>query len=394
MPALIGSDRILIDYDDSFEPQMVPEGYVAVLAPPTLWGAFRILCAPTFQPGETYRRGGWYLKSGDLHTFIEELYQDKDRPFYKLFEFVSKFRGISFIAKQKLFTKYFTRKVRTHYELDPDIYAAILDEEMVYTCGFFEQNDDSLLDAQYCKLDRLLDRMQLPRGKISVLELGSGWGSFSRRLVMQNDLAEYVGLTISKEQIVRAKELDNQRLTGEQNGRITYRLEDYLDHECHVLGGYDGIAVIGMMEHVGLGDYPNFLQKICSLLKPDRRAVIHTIIANKSGEPTNSWIDRHIFPGGYAPALAEVLSAAESINCKIEAVFTHEPENYRRTIEAWAENFLLNWQQYREDKISDWPDSKADELFRIWYFYLSAVRNMFSPGAMDFRIAHFVIRKP
>lgn len=394
MPRLIGSHRVLVDYADNMELDALPDDCIAVLAPPSLGGALKILCSPTFQPGETFRRGEWYLKKGEVSEFIEELYVDQTRLFYKFFHFAANFRGLSFYLKQHVFTKFFTRKVHKHYDCDSDLYQAFLDEEMVYTCGFFEQQKDTLSQAQSRKLELVIERLQLPAENAQVLEIGCGWGALPRRLITTNESATYIGLTISKGQFDRAKILDTQRLRPEQKQRITYRLEDYLDHHPDNHDGYDGIAVIGMMEHVGLKHHDIFLEKICSLLKPGRRAVIHTIIAGKSDEPTNSWIDKYIFHGGYAPSMAEVVKATEKCTCKVETVFTHAPENYRRTIEEWCANLERNWPRYRSENLGTWSNRKADELYRIWYFYLSAVRNMFVPGTMDFQVAHFVIKKP
>ena len=393
LPHVIKSNLVKIDYYDSLNLETQRDSEKFILAPPSLWAFIKIFIFPAFQSGETYKNGEWYLKQGSLTHFLEEVYRHKDRLFFRYFLFTYRAKYFSFMVRQRFFTRYFTRKVRHHYEFDSDLYSIFLDAEMVYTCAFFENEKDQLSIAQSRKLDTVIERMKLPNGKIKLLEIGCGWGSLARRVVKMNPEIQYTGLTIAKDQIKRAKLLDNQRLTSEQNNRINYLLEDYLDHIADGNTGYDGIAVIGMMEHVGLGHYDKFLQKICSLLKFERRAVIHTIISDKSGEPTNTWIDKHIFHGGYAPSLAEITHAVEKCSCKIEIIFVHKPDHYRRTIECWLHNFEENWDSYKSNNLATWSNEKSDELFRTWHFYLSSVRNMFVPTAMNFQVAHIVIIK-
>jgi len=393
MPHVLSSGRVKVDYDDVMNGETERDETEFVLAPPRAWALIKILISPAYQGGETYRNGDWYLKQGSLTKFLEDLYRDQDRFFFRYFLFTYRAKYFSFIIKQKLFTKYYTRRSRRHYEFDSDLYSIFLDDEMVYTCAFFDGADDDLASAQLRKLDTVVSRMKLPDSSVRLLDIGCGWGSLSRRVVTTHSNVNYTGLTIARDQIERANLLDDKRLTSEQRNRIEYRLEDYLDHTAKNASRYDGISVIGMMEHVGLGHYDKFLQKICSLLKPERRAVIHTIISSKSGEPTNTWIDKYIFHGGYAPSLAEITRAVEKCSCKIETVFVHEPYHYRRTIECWLHNFEANWDSYKSSKLASWGNERSDELFRIWHFYLSAVRNMFVREAMDFRVAHVVVIK-
>lgn len=392
LPKMIGNENVYLDFEGGILPQEALNSRV-VLAAPTFWKMMYILMSPRMQSGETFRRGEWYIRKGSLSELVEEMYKDKDRAFFRYFLFLSNFRGLKFALKQRLFVRFFTRKVKAHYNVDSDLYETFLDKEMVYTCAFFNEAGVDLFDAQMRKLDTIVSRMKLPSGNSKILEIGCGWGSLSRRLARTRPDVQYTGLTLAVEQIERAQQLDSERLTPEQLDRVEYLCEDYLDHEVDNGDGYDGIAVIGMMEHVGLGHHETFLKKICGLLNNDRRAVIHTIIAGSSGEPTNSWIDRHIFHGGYAPSLAEIMLSVENCDCVVEDVFTYDPANYRKTIECWLENFLNEWETYRLSKLSDWSDEKSDELFRIWYFYLSAVRNMFVPDAMSFRVAHVVVKK-
>lgn len=393
LPFLLGNNRVYVDYDDQLDASSTTSECEFLLAPPSLWPLIKILTFPAFQTGETYRNGKWYLKVGDLSLFLESLYRDKNRAFFRYFRFTYNLGFASFYVRQKLFTKHFTRQSKRHYNVDSDLYEMFLDDEMVYTCAFFESADTELEDAQRHKLDTVIDRMMLPGEPVRILDIGCGWGSLSRRITSSHQNVSYTGISIAKDQIDRAERIDQERLAPEQRSRIEYRLEDYADHQDPNGSGYDGISIIGMMEHVGLGHYGFFLAKICSLLKRDRRAVIHTIVSKRSNEPTNSWIDKHIFHGGYAPSLSEITKAVEACTCKVEAVYVYEPHHYRMTIQHWLNNFERNWATFKEIKLSDWSEQRSDVLFRTWFFYLSAVRNMFAPEAMNFQVAHVVIMK-
>jgi cyclopropane-fatty-acyl-phospholipid synthase len=111
-------------------------------------------------------------------------------------------------------------------------------------------------------------------------------------------------LSISKNQLAWSKKRDGECLLPAQARRIEYRLEDYVDHER--TNHYDAISVIGMIEHVGLGGYPELFSTIHRLLKPGAKALIHTIVSPLASVPSNRWIEKHIFSGGYAPSISEL----------------------------------------------------------------------------------------
>jgi cyclopropane-fatty-acyl-phospholipid synthase len=348
-----------------------------VLAPPRLWTIMKILVMPDMCVGESYVVGNWYLVKGSLTDFLDAVERNANAAFRSYYDFISRMGGWRYYLSQYILNKTYTRKVKEHYEIDSKIYELILDHEMLYTCAFFTNQEQDLATAQQNKLRITIERMALPEGPIRVLDMGCGWGGFARAIVKANRGAEVCGLTISASQIEWARKRDAEELSSHEAARIEYRQEDYVSHdrtEC-----YDSISVIGMIEHVGLGGYDEFFAKIYGLLKSGGTAVIHTIISPLPAVPSNSWIDKRIFRGGYIPSISELIRVAERHSFHISGVHIHRPWNYRRTIECWLENFINNI-----DRVggylatTGYRAADTDRFIRTWIFYLSSVRNMFS----------------
>lgn len=168
--------------------------------------------------------------------------------------------------------------------------------------------------------------------------------------------ADVTGITLSEEQLKVA----NERVAGAGlAGRVRFRLEDYRRTQ----GKFDRIASVGMFEHVGVEHYPAYFKQVSSLLTDDGVALIHTIGRSDGAGATNAWISKYIFPGGYAPALSEVLPAVERaglIVTDVEILRLH----YAYTLAEWRRRFLANW---------DRAKNIYDERFcRMWEFYLAA----------------------
>lgn len=370
---MIASKKIsvVIDGDTS------PDDAEFILAPPGLWITIRILFAPNLWVGESFVDGSWYLQKGSLTEFLDVIRKEAPPLFRRYYEFAAALRGLRFYFSQYLFSGYYTRKVRQHYEVDSKIYEMILNSEMVYTCGFFEKTDQSLETAQQDKLAVAIARLELPQGPTRILDIGCGWGATARAIVRAHRNAEVCGLSISEGQIEWARKRDASVLATEQQRRIEYRVEDYVDHKR--AGLYDAVVVIGMIEHVGLGGYETFFRALYDFLKRDGTAVIHTIVSPTPADPTNRWIDRYIFVGGYAPAVSELVRAIESQPFQVIGLYLHRPANYRRTIECWLDNFTSNEAAIKHRLEAEGEaEEEIDRFFRTWLFYLSGVRNMFS----------------
>jgi cyclopropane-fatty-acyl-phospholipid synthase len=364
-----------------------------VIACPTLWAAIKIVLAPNLNVGETFVAGDWFLRRGKLSDFIALIKANPPRFYGAYYRCVSQFRGFRFYVEQFFLRRYFTRQVRSHYELDPVIYEFILDPELVYTCAFFDTPEDTLADAQQRKIATVISRMRLPEGPSHVLDIGCGWGATERALVRTYPEANVCGLTISRAQVEWASVRDQEHLSDGERARIEYRVEDFAAHKRR--GHYDSICVVGLIEHVGLGGYGEFFRFIHDALKPGGTAVVHTIVAPVSEFPSNRWMDKHIFIGGYAPSVSELTHAIEQVPLALTGAYLHAPSEYRRTIEHWLENLQANRLRLIDHALARAGDREAAErTFRMWDFYLSAVRNMFDPSeSQTYQIAHICVSK-
>jgi cyclopropane-fatty-acyl-phospholipid synthase len=373
---ILNDKNISVDFGDSAE-LTLHDVSDFVVASPRLLALLKLALAPDLWVGESYVAGDWYLKKGDLADFLATIQEKANAPYRRYFDLVSELRGIRYYFGQYLANRYYTRRVRKHYDVDAKIYEAFLDEEMLYTCAFFPRGDEPLASAQQIKLEAVIDRLALPRPDAEVLDIGCGWGGFARAIARQHPTARVCGLSIARSQIDWAVARDATCLTPRQRDRIEYRLEDYVNHDRR--DHYDAIAVIGMIEHVGLGGYNEFFAKLSDFLKLRGRVVIHTIVSPRSAVPSNAWIDRHVFTGGYAPSISELIKAAEQQSFRISAAHIYPPRHYRKTIECWLANFLKNASSTGSYlKQIGYADEEIDRFMRIWTFYLSGVRNMFS----------------
>ena len=254
------------------------------------------------------------------------------------------------------------RNVAHHYDLSGRLYELFLDADRQYSCAYFGQPDYSLEQAQEAKKERLAAKLLLSPGQ-RVLDIGSGWGGLGLHLARRGG-AEVVGVTLSEEQ----HRVSRQRAQAAGlSDRVDFLLQDYRSLE----GRFDRIVSVGMFEHVGTRHYPEFFAKCRDLLTDDGIALLHTI--GRSGGPsaTSAWTRKYIFPGGYSPALSEVVPAIERASLLItdvEVLRLH----YAETLRAWRQRLAKN----RDEVVALY-----DERFlRMWEFYLSASEAMFRYG--------------
>ena len=256
------------------------------------------------------------------------------------------------------------RNVARHYDLDGRLYSLFLDADQQYSCAYFESADQSLDDAQLAKKRHLAAKLLLKPG-VSVLDIGCGWGGLALYLAEMCG-ASVTGITLSEEQFRRAQERAFDRGRARQ---AAFRLIDYRDVE----GAFDRIVSVGMFEHVGVGFYDAFFGKCAGLLKDDGIALLHFIGRKSSPGTTNPWIAKYIFPGGYIPALSEVLPAIERarlIVTDIEVLQLH----YAETLKAWRQRFLAHC-----DEVVRLYDQR---FVRMWEFYLASSEMAFRDGDM------------
>ncbi|HET7806094.1 MAG TPA: cyclopropane-fatty-acyl-phospholipid synthase family protein [Pseudolabrys sp.] len=251
------------------------------------------------------------------------------------------------------------RNVAHHYDLDGRLYSLFLDADRQYSCGYFETPDTSLDDAQLAKKRHLAAKLRLTGGQ-RVLDIGCGWGGLGLYLAEFGG-ANVTGITLSREQHAIANERAAEKHLSE---RASFLLQDYRD----VRGPFDRIVSVGMFEHVGVGYYDTFFKKCATLLADDGVMVLHSIGRSEGPSVTNPWIAKYIFPGGYIPALSEVLPVIEHAGLlvtDIEILRLH----YAETLKAWRERFLA----HRDDVERIYEP----RFVRMWEFYLAAAEMSF-----------------
>jgi cyclopropane-fatty-acyl-phospholipid synthase len=243
--------------------------------------------------------------------------------------------------------------VHRHYDLSGELYRLFLDEDMQYSCAYFERPDMSLEEAQLAKKRHIAAKLALRAGH-HVLDIGSGWGGMGLYLASQFQ-AEVLGVTLSTEQhAVSTQRIEQAGLQG----HVHFALQDYRD----LSERFDRIVSVGMFEHVGVNHYRTFFDKCATLLKPDGVMLLHTI--GRSGPPaaTNAFIRKHIFPGGYIPALSEIMAAVEKSGLAatdVEVLRIH----YAETLRHWRKRFMAN--RARAVELYD------ERFARMWEFYLA-----------------------
>src|SRR5215471_3256993 len=256
------------------------------------------------------------------------------------------------------------RNVAHHYDLDGRLYALFLDADRQYSCAYFEAPDESLDDAQLAKKRHLAAKLLLSPGQ-RVLDIGSGWGGLALYLA-EICGARVEGVTLSHEQLAvsRARALEKS-LTD----KVQFRLADYRD----VAGRFDRIVSVGMFEHVGVGFYDVFFRKCAELLAGDGVMLLHAIGRTEGPGYTNPFIRKYIFPGGYIPALSEVLPAIERSGLLVTDIEILR-QHYAETLKAWRERFLA-----RREEAERLYDAR---FCRMWEFYLAASEMAFREQGM------------
>jgi cyclopropane-fatty-acyl-phospholipid synthase len=260
------------------------------------------------------------------------------------------------------------RNVAHHYDLDGRLYDLFLDPDRQYSCAYFERPAQSLTEAQLAKKRHIAAKLLIEPGQ-RVLDIGCGWGGLALYLA-EHCGADVTGVTLSKEQVGIAAGRARERGLAT---RAEFRLQDYRA----VSETFDRIVSVGMFEHVGVGYYGAFFDKAAELLADDGVMLLHSIGRIDGAGACNPWIAKYIFPGGYVPALSEVLPAIERAGLCVTDIEILR-QHYAETLRAWRERFLARRDEAR---------AIYDERFRMWEFYLAACECAFRHcGLMVFQI--------
>jgi len=313
----------------------------------------KLLLTPKLAVGEAYMNGTLTIEEGTLYDFLDlaghNMARLEGHPLQatqlalgRVLRFIHTYNPIG-RAQQN---------VAHHYDLSGALYDLFLDKDRQYSCAYFMTDNDSLEVAQHNKKLHLAAKLLLEPGQ-KVLDIGSGWGGLGLYLAKLAGV-DVTGVTLSVEQQKRSQQGAVDMGLAD---RVHFKLLDYRKEE----GKFDRIVSVGMFEHVGATHYREFFRKIKSLLKEDGVAVLHSIGRMDPPGSTNPWLRKYIFPGGYTPALSEVMKALETEGLwvtDIEILRLH----YAKTLREWHRRFQAN-----RDKIK----ALYDERFcRMWEFYL------------------------
>jgi cyclopropane-fatty-acyl-phospholipid synthase len=247
-----------------------------------------------------------------------------------------------------------------HYDLGNDLYEAMLDPSMAYSCGYWAQAR-TLDAAQEAKLDLICQKLQL-RPDMSLLDIGCGWGSLML-FAAQHYGVRCLGLTVSKEQA---------RWGAQKVGSLPVRFElcDYRKFNRQGAQQFDRVASVGMFEHVGPKNYRSFFDLVHRSLRSDGLLMLHTIGKNKFGDAIDPWIERYIFPNGALPAASEIAACSEG-DFVLED-WHNLGADYDKTLMQWHANINKKWKEI----------PGYDERFRrMWNYYLLS-------SAAGFRTRH------
>ena len=251
------------------------------------------------------------------------------------------------------------RNAAHHYDLNGRLYALLLDEDRQYSCAYFRTGQETLEEAQAAKKRHIAAKLCLRPG-LHVLDIGCGWGGLALTLAREHGV-RVTGITLSQEQLAAARARAREAGLAD---RVRFELLDYRA----LRGTYDRIVSVGMFEHVGISHYRHFFQALRRSLAPDGVALIHAIGRSHGPAVTNPWLAKYIFPGGYSPALSEVLPAVERsglLATDIEVLRLH----YAETLRRWRERLSA-----RHGAVA----ALYDERFcRMFEFYLSGAELAF-----------------
>lgn len=315
---------------------------------------WRMIRNPKLAVGEAYMDGRLTVEEGGLYGFLEIAACNLETIEGHRLQAV-----LAVVERLLRYTRMYNpigkaqENVAHHYDLSDDLYRLFLDEDRQYSCAYFNRPGMSLDEAQLEKKRHIAGKLCLDRPGLRVLDIGSGWGGMALYLAQEG--AESVkGVTLSVEQ----HRISQQRAReAGLDARVGFALQDYREDT----GTYDRIVSVGMFEHVGAGHYLEYFRKVRDLLDEDGIFLLHSIGRMEPPGTTNPWLRKYIFPGGYTPALSEVLSAIEKAGLwvtDIEILRLH----YAETLREWNRRFQAN-----RDKARDLYDER---FCRMWEYYL------------------------
>ncbi|MTJ03124.1 MAG: class I SAM-dependent methyltransferase [Sediminimonas qiaohouensis] len=315
----------------------------------------RIILSPDMAVGEAYMDGQLIIENDDLHGFLDLVIRNIaqqgmpwfQRPFQMGRHALRRLAQFNPMPRAR-------SNVAHHYDLSRELYDLFLDEDRQYSCAYFPRPGMTLDQAQEAKKAHIAGKLLIEPG-MRVLDIGCGWGGMA--LTLARDFgARVTGVTLSREQHALATERAQKAGLSD---RVDFRLTDYREVE----GQFDRVVSVGMFEHVGVPHYAEYFQNVRERLTDTGIALIHTIGRSAPPGITSPWIAKYIFPGGYVPAMSEVVPHIERQDMyatDIEIWRLH----YAETLRHWYDRFMANI-----DKARALYD---DRFCRMWRYYLVA----------------------
>jgi cyclopropane-fatty-acyl-phospholipid synthase len=327
-----------------------------------------VILDPELKLGESYMDGTLILEQGSIADVLAVLLGPAAQPPFwarplRLLRYLHRrFKQLNWRGRAR-------RNVAHHYDLDDRLYSLFLDADRQYSCAYFETPGQSLDEAQLAKRRHLAAKLLIRPGQ-RVLDVGCGWGGLAL-YIAENCASHVTGITLSQQQLAVARARAAEKGLGAKGpgASADFRLQDYRE----MVEKFDRIVSVGMFEHVGVGFYDEFFRKCSAALDRDGIMLLHSIGRPEGPSVTNPWIAKYIFPGGYIPALSEVLPAVERAGLlitDIEILRLH----YAETLRAWRQRFLAHREEV--ERIYD------QRFVRMWEFYLAASEMAFREQAL------------
>ncbi|MEO1045507.1 MAG: cyclopropane-fatty-acyl-phospholipid synthase family protein [Pseudomonadota bacterium] len=332
--------------------------------------ASRIARNPALGAGEAFMDGGLTIENDDIFALLGliafNMRWDYDNPtrvgLWKSQRILSRIQQVNDSVRSR-------KNVAHHYDLNDRLYDLFLDADRQYSCAYFIDTGNTLEQAQQDKMAHIAAKLDL-KPDHHVLDIGCGWGGLSLYIHKVSG-AHVTGITLSEEQLKVARE---RAAAAGVADRVTFELIDYR----HVQESFDRIVSVGMFEHVGRPNFQAYFDSIRDRLKPDGVALVHTIARADGPGVTDPWTQKYIFPGGYAPALSEIIPHVEKAwlwATDIEILRVH----YGHT--------LVYWYKSCEARRAEIEELYDERFYRMWMFYLAAAANaFFHDGHMNAQI--------
>lgn len=332
--------------------------------------ANRIARNPALGAGEAYMDGGLAVENDDIMAFLGLIaynmrwdYENTTRVgLWKSQRVLSKIQQVNDAVRSRT-------NVAHHYDLNDRLYDLFLDADRQYSCAYFTDAENSLSQAQTDKMAHIAAKLDL-KPEHKVLDIGCGWGGMAL-FIHKVSGADVTGVTLSEEQLKVARQ---RAADAGVSDHVRFELIDYR----HVQETFDRIVSVGMFEHVGRPNFQIYFDTIRDRLRPDGVALVHTIARADGPGVTDPWTQKYIFPGGYAPALSEIIPHVEKSwlwATDIEILRVH----YGHTLTHWYNSCL--------EKRAEIEAIYDERFYRMWMFYLAAAANaFFHDGHMNAQI--------